>query len=164
MLMPNTDIVELFMLNGRMDLPSQFAAIAPCPAEPNLIRNPAWRERARPIIQNNPAGVNKTRFLNVWPGRGRGAKDKGALYASFFDGLGPRGALPQPKKTADSPFYMRPPVEMGKSRPNWGQTDDQWSRYGVDVNVNRPGSVHDITRNGAFLCRPGEGQECAFGS
>ncbi len=32
----------------------------------------------------------------------------------------------------------------------------------MDVNINCPGSVHDITGSGAFLCRFGAGQECPF--
>jgi len=63
MLMPNTDIAVVFMLNGRMDVPSQkVAAIARARQSQTLSGIRFGESKAPAIIQNKPAWVNKTRF------------------------------------------------------------------------------------------------------
>src|SRR5882672_5023659 len=89
MLMPNTDIAVVFMLNGRMDVPSQkVAAIARARRSQTLSGIRFGESKAQTIIQNKPARVNKTRFAPAFghpegeePG-GRGSWSPRGSFAS----------------------------------------------------------------------------------
>jgi hypothetical protein len=80
MLMPNTEIAVVFMLNGRMDVSLPDVAIARAQLSQTLSGFRPGESKAQTIIPNNLARVNKTRM-----------------------DFAPEGVLPQPKREPARP-------------------------------------------------------------
>src|SRR5258708_4811459 len=100
-LMPNIDIADFFMLNGRMDIPPDSPLLPRAQQSQTLPGIRFGESKAQAIIQNKPAWVNKTRFHNAQPMPGGPLPAHGACSRAFIGGRQARRALPQPKKTAD---------------------------------------------------------------